>query len=375
MRAQRYARGSVRFDKRRGTWNYLWYESGTRRSKLIGTKQEYPSKAAAWKAVDYMKPKTDAAAQFNSAPSVYNLFERYKAEKMPERRNTKRTYIVWFKHYVLPTWGTCVITEVQARDVELWLQSLKLAPRSKAHVRGLLRTLWDYAMWSGSIPVQRNPMELVTVKGATKRLNKPRSLTVSEFQRFMAHLREPFRLMALLCVTFGLRISECLALKWSDIDWLSRTLSIERRIVSQTVDSTKTDESQRKMAVDSEVLEIIRLWKQSSQFSEPHDWVFSSPTSLGRLPWSYAQVWDYYTYASRDAGIGHVSTHVLRHTYRSWLDAVGTPIAVQQKMMRHTDIRTTLNIYGDVVTDEMAQAGSKIARLALNGAQTERKAS
>jgi hypothetical protein len=93
------------------------------------------------------------------------------------------------------------------------------------------------------------------------------------------------------------------------------------------------------------------------------------------LPWSYAQVWDYYTYASRDAGIGHVSTHVLRHTYRSWLDAVGTPIAVQQKMMRHTDIRTTLNIYGDVITDEMAVAGSKIARLALNGAQTERKQS
>jgi len=35
-------------------------------------------------------------------------------------------------------------------------------------------------------------------------------------------------------------------------------------------------------------------------------------------------------------------------------DAVGTPIAVQQKMMRYTDIRTTLNVYGDVMTDEMA---------------------
>lgn len=127
------------------------------------------------------------------------------------------------------------------------------------------------------------------------------------------------------------------------------------------------------MDVDSAVLETIKLWKQASQFSEPHDGVFASPASLGRLPWSYAQVWDYYSYASRDAGIGHGSTHVLRHTYRSWLDAVGTPIAVQQKMMRPTDIRI-LNIYGDVVTDEMVQAG-KTARLALNGAQTERKAS
>jgi hypothetical protein len=54
----------------------------------------------------------------------------------------------------------------------------------------------------------------------------------------------------------------------------------------------------------------------------------------------------------------------MRHTYRSWLDAEGTPIAVQQKLMRHADIRTTMNVYGDVVTDEMEQAASKVARLA-----------
>ena len=38
--------------------------------------------------------------------------------------------------------------------------------------------------------------------------------------------------------------------------------------------------------------------------------------------------------------------------------------------MRHADIRTTMNIYGDVVTDEMAQAASKVAGLALNGRKT-----
>jgi hypothetical protein len=34
-------------------------------------------------------------------------------------------------------------------------------------------------------------------------------------------------------------------------------------------------------------------------------------------------------------------------------------------MMRHTDIRTTMNIYGDVVTDEMTTAGIKVAQLAF----------
>ena len=55
--------------------------------------------------------------------------------------------------------------------------------------------------------------------------------------------------------------------------------------------------------------------------------------------------------------------------HRSWLDAVGTPVAVQQKMMRHADIRTTFNIYGDVVRDEMATASGKVAHLAFGGAQ------
>ena len=72
--------------------------------------------------------------------------------------------------------------------------------------------------------------------------------------------------------------------------------------------------------------------------------------------------------AALKAGIPRFGTHSVRHSYRSWLDAVGTPIAVQQKLMRHSDIRTTLKVYGDVVTDEMAQANSKVARMALSRA-------
>jgi integrase len=71
--------------------------------------------------------------------------------------------------------------------------------------------------------------------------------------------------------------------------------------------------------------------------------------------------------------IGHLSTHAFRHTYRSWLDAAKTPLSVQQELMRHTDIRTTMNIYGDVVTDEMSTASVKVVELAFHpsGAQAE----
>jgi hypothetical protein len=51
------------------------------------------------------------------------------------------------------------------------------------------------------------------------------------------------------------------------------------------------------------------------------------------------------------------------------LDAVGTPIAVQQKLMRHSDIRTTMNVYGDVVDDRAKEAHSKVASLAFGNAE------
>ena len=54
---------------------------------------------------------------------------------------------------------------------------------------------------------------------------------------------------------------------------------------------------------------------------------------------------------------------------------MGRSVAVQQKMMRHADIRITMKIYEDVVTDEMTTAGIKISEIAFPeiGAQTGRK--
>ena len=103
--------------------------------------------------------------------------------------------------------------------------------------------------------------------------------------------------------------------------------------------------------------------------------MFASPAKLGRLPWSYDQVWRMYQKAAVAAGLRGLGTHSLRHTYRTWLDSVGTPIGVQQKLMRHADIRTTMNIYGDAATADMVEASAKIAGLALNGLQADRKPS
>lgn len=119
------------------------------------------------------------------------------------------------------------------------------------------------------------------------------------------------------------------------------------------------------MAVDARVLSVLLGWRQRTEFKGADDWIFPSPTQLGRLPCSYTGYLRAIQNAANAACLGRGGHHSFRHTYRSWLDAVGTALTVQQRLMRHRDIQTTLNIYGDVVTNEMQRASSKVARIAF----------
>jgi integrase len=355
--------GSVVQDKRSQVWQFFWWADGQRHSKTLG---RFPTKKRAWDAAQAFRTQSPRP-QTSSAPTVAALVAQYRVEKMPKRVMTRQGYNTWLNHYIIPTWGASALQDLQARPVDMWLQSLALAPKSKVHIRGLVRVLWDFAMWRGDVPLQRNPMELVAIKGASKRTRQPRSLSVEEFQKLATQLDEPFHTIALVCICFGLRISEALALRWSDVDWLNGKLNVERGIVHQVVDDVKTPESSRAMHIDAAMLMGLKDWKQLTQFPEPGDWMFASTVKIGRLPISYAGVWQALRKAAIKAGIGHISSHSFRHTHRSWLDAVGTPIGVQQTLMRHSDIRTTMNVYGTAATAAMAVASGKVTRLALNG--------
>jgi integrase len=288
--------------------------------KVIGTLQEFRTKSAAQKAAQSLT----VSASIDAGTTVSTLIEQYRAEKMPNRASTKRGYEVWFRNYVVPKWQDSQLTELQARPVELWLHSLPLAPKSKVHIRGLLHVLWDYAMWRGDVPTQRNPMELVTVKNASHRMRKHPSLTAEQFHALMEKLRDDtcFRTMLFLAISFGLRISEVLGLKWKDVDWLGKTVRIQRGVVKQIVDDVKSEHSARTMVCADELLELLKVWRQTTQFSDADDWMFASAYKLGRQPLSYTFVWENLSDAARDAGLGHISSHTFRHTYRTWLDSV-----------------------------------------------------
>ncbi|WP_179638124.1 site-specific integrase [Tunturibacter empetritectus] len=56
---------------------------------------------------------------------------------------------------------------------------------------------------------------------------------------------------------------------------------------------------------------------------------------------------------------------MFRHTYRSWLDETGAPMGVQQKLMRHAQISTTMNVYGNALIEAKREANAAVVRRIL----------
>jgi integrase len=111
------------------------------------------------------------------------------------------------------------------------------------------------------VPVERNPMELVRIEGASRRKREPRVLKYEQFAVLLAELREPYRTMALLAGGLGLRCSEFSGLKWVDVDFESLTISLRQAIVSGHTDELKTPASRSVLPIAPELSDALSRWK------------------------------------------------------------------------------------------------------------------
>jgi len=62
---------------------------------------------------------------------------------------------------------------------------------------------------------------------------------------------------------------------------------------------------------------------------------------------------------------GPIGWHTLRHSYRAGLDETGAPLGVQQKVMRHASISTTMNVYGGAFMEAKRKANTSVVRRVL----------
>ena len=199
-------------------------------------------------------------------------------------------------------------------EVEQWLRDLPLAPKTKGHMKSVMFRLFECAMKWGLFPLGRNPIELVEIKNVSKRRKQTRVLTSEEFWRLLGFVEEPFRTMVLTVQCLGLRVSEVMALRWSDFCFDDFTVKVQRGIVHGRVDDVKTEYSNDDLPLDREYAALMLRWKRTCPPTR-EEWVFPNPNT--QLPyWQESIAKRNLRPAGVQAGLGaNIGWHTFRHTY------------------------------------------------------------
>jgi integrase len=335
------------------------------RSIIIGTLDQYSTKAKAQKAAEALRLSLNSDYVPTSSTTFGTLVDRYMLEAMPDRYSTSQSYKSYLNGHIKPKWGEYDLGNLGRNPflVEKWLRDLPKAPKTKAHIKGLMHRLYEYAMKWRMMSIQRNPMELVEVKGVSKRMRKPRVLTVKQYHLLLPLIPEPYRTMVVLAQCIGLRISEILGLQWRDIDFHSRVLRAQRGVVQGRVDRVKSEYSEDDVPLDPAVVQLLLIWRKTCPPTS-EGWLFPNPTTA--KPYHASEICkNYIRPAGEKLGIGKIGWHTFRHTYRTLLDETGAPMKVQQELMRHANIQTTMNVYGSAMLESKRTANSKIVRMML----------
>lgn len=375
MKRTRYQFGSVGLKKRAlgpHVWVYRYFDGGIRKSKMIGTIEQYPKKADALKRAEALRMLANPDDPSAQVVTFCALIDRYKAEELPElRHSTQLAYSSYLDEHILPKWGDYPLSEVKPFAVETWLKSVSLARRTKGNVCNVMRVLFNAAMRWELMEIRENPMKLVRVRGVSKREKEPRVLDVSECHALLAEVEEPYRTMVALALATGLRSSELFALKWCDFDWLNSTMFVKRAIVDGVVDDVKTKYSKAGLPLDPALAQMMLRWRAQSKFRANDDWVFASWRTLGRVPFRPTAVLeDFVKPAAQRAKLGVIGWHTFRRTFSTLLRANGEDLKVQQDLMRHADIRTTMNLYTQAISEQKRQAQGRIVEMVLPAMQS-----
>ncbi len=156
-----------------------------------------------------------------------------------------------------------------------------------------------------------------------------------------------------------------MGLKWGDVDWNNLTVLVSGSVVAGRVDETKTEASAKPLPLDPDLATTLLDWRRQAFYTADADFMFAGDS--GKPRWQGMILKDYIQPAAVRAGIGKVGWHTFRHSYRAWLKRFDAPTEIQKELMRHSNLRTTLEIYGiePNVTSAHREANSGVVRALL----------
>ncbi|MGO8718708.1 MAG: tyrosine-type recombinase/integrase [Acidobacteriaceae bacterium] len=377
---QRYQKGSL-LKQRRADGRTEWVlryrvtlSDGRRvqRQAVVGTTREYRTESQAQKAADRLRLTINdlgPGVQIPTVGMVARHFQDVELSASNARRSwsTKQNYLDNLTSYILPRWGRTRMMEIKAVEVEAWLATLggkktgrPLADPSRQKIRNVFSCLFTHAQRHEFVPQGHNPIKLVRQGG--KRSRTPDILSASEVRALWegSQMRE----RAMISIEFGngLRISEAVGLKWSDIDFDNGTASVTRSVVKGREGNTKTEISRKLVPLHSCQLEDLKAWRTEAPYPDDSDWLFASHLKKGRKPyWPDMIRKRHLLPLAEKLGIKkRIGWHSFRRSYASLLKANREDIKVVQELMRHANISTTMDLYTQAFSEDARQAQSHV---------------
>jgi len=359
MKRNSYQHGSIYLVplKSGPIWRLRYRRDGKQYSDYIGTLRQYPAKADAAKAAERMMGIINGPS--SECVTMGELVDRFLREAMPPRASTINSYKSLLKR-IRAAWGDTRIDKFTLDMVQVadWLDGMVVVGRHpkrgkqkpvsglyKTQVKAMLHLLMEKAMLWGAIQMQRNPLEVVKLKGSSERAKEIIILTIDQYRQLLDDEELPELVKVIIQVTaaLGLRISETMGLKWTDLDFEAGTVEIQRGVVGMEANDVKTPGSRQKLPLHPELIDVLRTWRAAVPVVG--DWVFGSERT-GRPYDRDSMREEYLKPAGARIGLPGIGWHSLRHTYRALQKQLGLPMETQKSLMRHSRIATTIDTYG-----------------------------
>lgn len=232
------------------------------------------------------------------------------------------------------------ISEIRARDIDDWLVSLGVKPRTRNNYRALLSTLFSFAQKRGYLPPDRRH-EVLRVDRARERGGVIEIFTPAELTEMLTVARGPARTALALGAFTGIRQAEMLRLTWEDFNW-------EEEVIDLGVDQTKT--ASRRLVP---ILPVLAAWLEPVRRSHGRFLPFGEDTAFHRIYGKLVEAVN----ANRpeDRRDFHWRRNGLRHSYASYRMALVEDAAKVSLEMGNSP-QKIFNNYRKVVTKNQANA-------------------
>jgi integrase len=137
---------------------------------------------------------------------------------------------------------------------------------------------------------------------------------------------------------------------------------VQRGIVHNHVGKTKTQARRKPVPLAPELVRVLEEWRVKTPYCADSDWLFASEFKDGAEPyWPDSLLKHFVKPAAVRAKITkRVGWHTFRHSYSTQLRANGTDIKVQQELLRHSNVQTTLQVYTQAVSEQKREAHERV---------------